>query len=53
MIMKEGTIPEQCVGLFDSPSMVSPTIPSDATNGSIASMDARRPYDDFDPNDGH
>lgn len=25
MIMKEGTIPEQFVGLFDSPSMVSPT----------------------------
>ncbi|KAM3200541.1 hypothetical protein P3L10_032903 [Capsicum annuum] len=28
MIMKEGTIPEQFVGLFDSSSMVSPTIVS-------------------------
>ncbi|KAF3664609.1 putative triose phosphate/phosphate translocator TPT, chloroplastic-like [Capsicum annuum] len=26
MIMKEGMIPEQFVGLFDSPSMISPTI---------------------------
>ncbi|KAM3338094.1 hypothetical protein P3S68_032420 [Capsicum galapagoense] len=48
MIMKEGTIPEQFVGLFDSPSMVSPTIPSDAASGPILPLDARRPRDDCD-----
>ncbi|KAM3250254.1 hypothetical protein P3S67_022646 [Capsicum chacoense] len=53
MIMKEGTIPEQFVGLFDSPSMVSPTTPSDASSGPISPIDARRPRDDSDPNDGH
>ncbi|XP_016566747.1 uncharacterized protein LOC107864847 [Capsicum annuum] len=33
MMMKERTIPEQFVGLFDSPSMVSSTAPSDAASG--------------------
>ncbi|KAM3248516.1 hypothetical protein P3L10_010285 [Capsicum annuum] len=53
MILKEKMIPEQFVGLFDSPSMVSPTTPSDASSGSISPMDARIPRDDSDPNDGH
>ncbi|KAM3203151.1 hypothetical protein P3L10_030777 [Capsicum annuum] len=53
MIMKEGMIPEQFVGLFDSPSMVSPTTPSDVSSGPISPMDARRSRDDSDPNDGH
>ncbi|KAM3304144.1 hypothetical protein P3S67_015176 [Capsicum chacoense] len=53
MIMKEGMIPEQFVGFFDSPSMVSPTTPSDVSSGPISPMDARRSRDDSDPNDGH
>ncbi|KAM3200530.1 hypothetical protein P3L10_032892 [Capsicum annuum] len=51
MIMKERTIPEQFVGLFDSLSMVSPTATSDAASGPISPMDARRSRGDNDPND--
>ncbi|KAM3303442.1 hypothetical protein P3S67_014472 [Capsicum chacoense] len=51
MIMKEGTILEQFVGLFDSSSMVSPTTPSDAASGPISPMDVRRSRNDNDPND--
>ncbi|XP_047256201.1 uncharacterized protein LOC124888959 [Capsicum annuum] len=51
MIMKEGTILEKFVGLFDSPSMVSPTMPSDAVSGPISPMDVRRSRNDNDPND--
>ncbi|XP_070021542.1 uncharacterized protein [Nicotiana sylvestris] len=42
MIMKEGTLPEQFARFFASPSTVSPTTPSDADNGPLSPIDARR-----------
>ncbi|XP_070020172.1 uncharacterized protein [Nicotiana sylvestris] len=51
MIMKEGTIPEQFARFFASPSTVSPTTPSDADNGPLSPMGARRSYGDSNSSD--
>ncbi|XP_075088516.1 uncharacterized protein LOC107765149 [Nicotiana tabacum] len=53
MIMKEGTLPEQFVGFFDSPSTISPTTPSDADSGPFLPMDARRSCGDSNSRGNH
>nr|XP_016439243.1 PREDICTED: uncharacterized protein LOC107765149 [Nicotiana tabacum] len=53
MIMKEGTLPEQFVGFFDSPSTISPTTPSDADSGPFLPMDARRSCGDSNSSGNH
>ncbi|OIT38953.1 hypothetical protein A4A49_63373, partial [Nicotiana attenuata] len=50
MIMKEGTIPEQFVGIFVSPA---PAAPSDAASGSISPMGVRGSSGDNNLNENH